>query len=194
MAYKEQLTKGCTMGQSIKTVTAREFRTWGYNIVEEGMSISKGLPAAHYRLDKKLSDAEIKILKSCENVKVFETFNRYNELVSSIIIGCAIVIDGKLVERVNGDVLGFYDTVCKKKEFTKAAVERIMIDNAMATPKSTVWNLYFEYFTERDLINACLEEEDNWKDLGAPATFFEYLCSVYEISKLKNGSWLLKVK
>ena len=184
------------MAQSIKTVTAREFRTWGYNIVEEGISISRGLPAAHYRLDKKLSDAEIKILKSYENVRVFETFNRYNELVTSLVIGCSIVIDGKLVECADVcKVHDTYDTVCKKKKFTKAAVERIMIDNAMVTPKSTVWDLYFEYFTERDLISACLEEEeDNWKDLGAPATFFEYLCSVYEISKLKNGSWLLKVK
>jgi hypothetical protein len=184
------------MGQSITTVAAKEFRTWGYNIVAERMSIVKGLPAAHYTLDKKLSDAEIKILESYKNVQVFETFNRYNESVTSLVIGCPIVIDGELVECANVcKVHDTYDTVCKKKKFTRAAVERIMIDNPMATPKSSVWDLYFEYFTERDLINACLkEEEDNWKDLGAPATFFEYLCSVYEISKLKNGSWLLRVK
>ena len=98
LAYKANSWDDTQWDNQLNTVTAREFLNWGYNIVEEGMSISKGLPAAHYRLDKKLSDAEIKILKSCENVKVFETFNRYNELVSSIIID-AIVIDGKLVER-----------------------------------------------------------------------------------------------
>lgn len=179
----------------MKTLTAKEFRTWGYNIVEERMSIVKGLPAAYYTLDKRLTAHQIEVLESYENIHVFEEYNQ-DEAFTSLVIGCSIVIDGELVEcedvcRVHDT----YNTVCKKKKFTRAAVERVMIDNAMATPKSSVWDFYFEYFTERDLINAYLkEEEDNWKDLGAPATFFEYLCSVYEISKLKNGSWLLRVK